>query len=441
MGIRESLSSRERVIRSLYREPVDRVPINYLANAAIDRRLKESFKLAPDADEALLQALKVDIRELHLPYLGEALHQPKPDRQVDPQWGIVSRWVEHEHGGYWDYCDFPLQNLDIEQVDSWPMPSPDDFDYNALREQASGWGELALCFGNPGLGDILNTTGMLCSMESVYIALAEENEAWLHLVDRRLEIQLAQMERSLETLQGRIDFIWMGEDLGTQLGPLISKEMFRKVIRPRHQRFIDLADAYNVPVMIHSCGSSSWAFDDFIEMGIVDMVKGGVIPTEFIPSCDKGFQQALQKGTQLGFPIVGVRAVVNDGAFHPVDSSDMAFQTAALSAFREAYEKAHPIILEPIMKVVVEGPTEFQGNIFGSINQRRGIIVSSTEDGSTSIIEAEVPLSEMFGYSTNLRSLTQGKAEYTMELSKYNRVPTSISEELKKSYLEKRKGR
>ncbi len=183
------------------------------------------------------------------------------------------------------------------------------------------------------------------------------------------------------------------------------------------------------------------ATEDEQDYEFVDMVRGGVIPTEFIPSCDKGFQQALQKGSQLGFPIVGVRAVVNDGAFHPVDSSDMAFQTAALSAFREAYEKASPIILEPIMKVVVEGPTEFQGNIFGSINQRRGIIVSSTEDGSTSIIEAEVPLSEMFGYSTNLRSLTQGKAEYTMELSKYNRVPTSISEELKKSYLEKRKGR
>ncbi|MDD3790465.1 MAG: elongation factor G [Sphaerochaetaceae bacterium] len=173
----------------------------------------------------------------------------------------------------------------------------------------------------------------------------------------------------------------------------------------------------------------------------VNLVKGGVIPTDFIPSCDKGFQIALQKGTQLGFPIVGVRAVVNDGSFHPVDSSDQAFQTAALSAFREVYEQANPIILEPIMKVVVEGPTEFQGNIFGSINQRRGIIVSSTEDGNTSIIEAEVPLSEMFGYSTHLRSLTQGKAEYTMELAKYNRVPTSIAEELRKNYQEKRKAR
>ncbi|HHU87774.1 MAG: uroporphyrinogen decarboxylase family protein [Sphaerochaetaceae bacterium] len=269
MSKRVTLSSRERVVRALYRQPVDRVPINYLANAGIDSRLKASFKLAPHDDEALLQALEVDFRELQLPYIGKILHQPKVDRKVDSQWGIVCRWVEHEHGGYWDYCDFPLQELALEQVESWPIPSPDDYDYNALKEQARGWKDLALYFGNPGLGDILNTTGMLCSMESVYIALAEENEAWLRLVDRRLEFQLGQMERSLETLQGRVDFIWMGEDLGTQLGPLISKEMFRKVIRPRHQKFIDLASSYNVPVMVHSCGSSSWAFDDFIEMGIV----------------------------------------------------------------------------------------------------------------------------------------------------------------------------
>lgn len=171
----------------------------------------------------------------------------------------------------------------------------------------------------------------------------------------------------------------------------------------------------------------------------VDQIKGGVIPTEFIPSCDKGFQQAVKKGTQLGFPVVGVRAVINDGAFHPVDSSDMAFQTAAIGAFRDTYERSKPIILEPIMKVAVEGPTEFQGNIFGSINQRRGIIISSTEDGMMCTVEAEVPLSEMFGYSTVLRSLTQGKAEYTMELAKYSRVPQSIADQLRTDYLEKRK--
>jgi elongation factor G len=178
--------------------------------------------------------------------------------------------------------------------------------------------------------------------------------------------------------------------------------------------------------------------EDAKEYEFVDMIKGGVIPTEYIPSCDKGFQTAVKKGTQLGFPVVGVRAVINDGAYHAVDSSDQAFQTAALGAFREAYDRAKPVILEPVMKVVVEGPTEFQGNIFGSINQRRGIIVSSTEDGANCTVESEVPLSEMFGYSTVLRSLTQGKAEFTMELAKYSRVPNSVSEELKKAYAEKK---
>ncbi|MDR0456325.1 MAG: elongation factor G [Treponema sp.] len=171
----------------------------------------------------------------------------------------------------------------------------------------------------------------------------------------------------------------------------------------------------------------------------VDMIKGGAIPTEFVPSCDKGFKEAVKKGSLIGFPIVNIRCVINDGQSHPVDSSDIAFQQAAIGAFREAYNKAKPCILEPIMKVAVEGPTEFQGNIFGSINQRRGIISSSTEDGIFSRIEAEVPLSEMFGYSTALRSLTQGKAEFTMEFEKYSKVPQSISEALIKEAEEKRK--
>ncbi|MDR2718569.1 MAG: elongation factor G [Treponema sp.] len=171
----------------------------------------------------------------------------------------------------------------------------------------------------------------------------------------------------------------------------------------------------------------------------VDMIKGGSIPTEFVPSCDKGFKEAVKKGSLIGFPIVNIRCVINDGQSHPVDSSDIAFQQAAIGAFREAYNKAKPCILEPIMKVSVEGPTEFQGNIFGSINQRRGIISSSTEDGFFSRIEAEVPLSEMFGYSTVLRSLTQGKAEFTMEFEKYSKVPQSISEALIKDAEEKRK--
>jgi elongation factor G len=171
----------------------------------------------------------------------------------------------------------------------------------------------------------------------------------------------------------------------------------------------------------------------------VDSIKGGTIPTEFIPSCDKGFREAIRRGSLIGFPIVNIRCVINDGQSHPVDSSDIAFQLAAIGAFREAYRKARPCILEPIMKVSVESPTEFQGNIFGSINQRRGIILAATEDGAFCRVDAEVPLSEMFGYSTVLRSLTQGKAEFTMEFEKYGKVPAQISEALIKEFEEKRK--
>jgi len=170
----------------------------------------------------------------------------------------------------------------------------------------------------------------------------------------------------------------------------------------------------------------------------VNEIKGGRIPREFIPSCDKGFRTAVKKGGLIGFPVTGVRVVLTDGQYHEVDSSDNAFQAAALGAFRQVYAKAKPQILEPVMKVSVEGPTEFAGAVFGSINQRRGMIVSSIEDGSFSRVDAEVPLNEMFGYSTQLRSLTQGKAEFTMEFLKYGRVPAALAEELQKQHAEKK---
>jgi len=138
----------------------------------------------------------------------------------------------------------------------------------------------------------------------------------------------------------------------------------------------------------------------------------------------------MKKGDLIGFPIIGVRVVLNDGQSHDVDSSDHAFQAAAIGAFRQVYRKAKPQILEPIMKVSVEGPSEYAGNVFGTIHQRRGLIVSSVEDGIFSRVDAEVPLAEMFGYSTQLRSLTQGKAEFTMEFLKYGRIPASIAEAL-----------
>lgn len=170
-------------------------------------------------------------------------------------------------------------------------------------------------------------------------------------------------------------------------------------------------------------------------------IKGGNIPKEFIPSCDKGFQQGLEKGQLIGCPIAAVRVVLTDGHSHPVDSSDLAFQTAAREAFKQAYMRAKPVILEPVMKLSVEGPSEFIGSVFSSITQRRGMIISSSEDRSFARVDAEVPLSEMFGYATTLRSLTQGKAEFTMEFLKYSKVPADIAEELRAEFVENERRR
>ncbi|XOF35223.1 MAG: elongation factor G [Candidatus Electrothrix sp. YB6] len=175
------------------------------------------------------------------------------------------------------------------------------------------------------------------------------------------------------------------------------------------------------------------------EYEFVDEIVGGVIPREYIPSCDKGFQASMAKGFLIGAPITGVRCLINDGSYHSVDSSDMAFQQAAKGAFKEGYKKAGAVIMEPIMKVAVEGPSEFQGSIMGSLNQRRGMIVGTAEEGTYTVVEAEMPLSEMFGYSTTLRSLTQGKAEFTMEFASYKQVPKSISDELIKEFEESKK--
>ena len=170
----------------------------------------------------------------------------------------------------------------------------------------------------------------------------------------------------------------------------------------------------------------------------VDDVVGGVIPRNFIPACDKGFQEAIKEGRLIGFPIVGVRVAIDDGAYHDVDSDELSFRTASLMGFREAYAKASPTVLEPIMKLETQAPEEFQGSVMGQINQRRGVIMNSGTNEGYAIIEAEVPLNEMFGYSTDLRSATQGKGEFTMEFAKYSPVPRNVQEEMVKKYQEKK---
>jgi elongation factor G len=174
------------------------------------------------------------------------------------------------------------------------------------------------------------------------------------------------------------------------------------------------------------------------EYEFVDNIVGGAIPREFITSCDKGFKKSLVKGSLCGAAITGIRCVINDGSAHSVDSSDVAFQLASVGAFKEGYMKAKPVIMEPIMKVAVEGPSEFQGAVMGSLNQRRGMIIGTVEEGNYTVVEAEVPLSEMFGYSTTLRSLTQGKAEFTMEFATFKQVPKSVSEELIKKFQDEK---
>jgi elongation factor G len=162
----------------------------------------------------------------------------------------------------------------------------------------------------------------------------------------------------------------------------------------------------------------------------VDKIKGGVIPRQFIPSVEKGMKSMLAEGRKIGAPVVNVRVTLTDGNSHSVDSSDVAFQAAARAAWREAYDRGAPKVLEPIMRVGVEAPSEFAGAVLTTMMQRRGTIIGQQEIGGLTLTEAEVPLAEMFGYATTLRSSTQGKADFTMEFSRYLPVPESVQIEL-----------
>jgi hypothetical protein len=264
-----AMTSRERVRTVLHKGIPDRVPVNYSCNEDIDRRLKKHFGLKPDDGDGLRQALGVDFHGIGPRFVGATRHKDIPERGVKVDiWGIHRRWVEHPSGGYWDYCDFPLREATEEQVAAWPMPSPDDYDYSGVAALCRRLRGFALHVGGAGTGDVINSTGMLRGMEQTLVDLVTDDPAGLLLSRRRIEIQIETLRRTLEAAKGEIDFLWMGEDLGTQISPMISLETYRKQIRPLHQRVVDLAKSFNLPVMIHTCGSSSWAYEDFIEMGI-----------------------------------------------------------------------------------------------------------------------------------------------------------------------------
>lgn len=265
----KSMTSKERVLTTFASQPADRVPINYLANPGIDGRLKAHFGLQANDGEGLRRALGVDFRGMGARYTGPRLHEDIPERGVKvDNWGMHRRYIEHGSGGYWDYCDFPLQDADEETVARWPMPNPDDHDYSHIEQRCRELQEYAVSAGSPGVGDIINSNGMLRGMEQTLVDLISEDPAGMLLAKRRTEIHLEIIRRVLDAAKGGIDFLWLGEDLGTQIAPIISLDLYRKTIRPLHQRFVDLAKSFGIPVMIHTCGSSSWAYEDFIEMGI-----------------------------------------------------------------------------------------------------------------------------------------------------------------------------
>jgi uroporphyrinogen decarboxylase len=179
------------------------------------------------------------------------------------------RWVEHGSGGYWDFCDFPLKDADDEAFEKFPVPNPDDFDYNAALDRArvigKDWG---IFVGSAGIPDVINSNGRIMGMEDVLCHLLTGYEPAMNFMHRRAKFQLGMLERLLEKCGEYVDFVWFGEDLGTQHAPMISRDMYRETMKPIHQKFFDLAKAYNKPSIIHTCGSSSWVYNDFIEMGV-----------------------------------------------------------------------------------------------------------------------------------------------------------------------------
>jgi elongation factor G len=162
----------------------------------------------------------------------------------------------------------------------------------------------------------------------------------------------------------------------------------------------------------------------------VNSIKGGSIPTEYIPSVEKGVEEALETGVRAGYPLVDVRVTLVDGKYHETDSSELAFKVAGSLALQEAAKRAKPVLLEPVFKVEVVTPEEYMGDVIGDLNRRRGLVQGMEPRGNAQVVTAMVPLSEMFGYATDVRSMTQGRAQYTMQFERYDEVPPNIAEKV-----------
>ena len=163
-------------------------------------------------------------------------------------------------------------------------------------------------------------------------------------------------------------------------------------------------------------------------------VVGGKIPKEYFPAIQKGLEEAMQNGVLAGYPVVDIKATLYDGSYHEVDSSEMSFKICAIQAFKEGMQKAKPVLLEPIMAVEIVSPDEYTGNIIGDINKKRGRVENQEDKKGIKTIDAKVPLANMFGYATQLRSLSQGRANYTMQFDHYEEAPRNVADEIIKKY-------
>ncbi len=266
---KETMTAKERVKRTFQFEKTDRVTIGYSANPGIHSRLCAALGVPESDIEAVYQALGVDYRPINPVYTGKPLFPVPENRRVDQLEGCIMRWVAHGTGGYWDFCDFPLKDATDEMFDRFPVPNPDDFDYDIALEQAKSYGgQYGLYVGNPGVPDVLNSNGRLMGVEDILCHIMLDDEAAMRFVQRRAAFQLGMMERTIDKCKGQLDFVWLGEDLGTQIAPMISLDLYRQQIKPIHKQFVDLAASYGLPTLVHTCGSSSWVYEDFIELGV-----------------------------------------------------------------------------------------------------------------------------------------------------------------------------
>lgn len=266
---KDKMSSYERVQMTLSFDMPDRVPIDYSANPVIHLKLLKALDLS-DTDQ-LLNHLGVDFYPVDAEYKGPTIFPCVEGCTVNPEYGYCSRWVKNQYGGYHDFCSFPLQGADSDAISSWPLPNPDHYDYDSAISHLSSHKDKAIYIGHPGYMDIINSLGRLMGMDDCLINLQLRDEATLEYIMHKTDFEIRKLERTIHKMREaglKASFLMLGEDLGTQISPMISHQLFDDVIRPILLQYLSFASALNLPVMIHTCGASSWIYEDFISMGV-----------------------------------------------------------------------------------------------------------------------------------------------------------------------------